>query len=557
MADPARNAAIYYADDGYNTAAAGGINGRRVAGSSFLEGFFRYAEAHEFVSVSSSQKEAQAFAARLRASGRTEPHRNIARHATARMAPVGTLYYPAGNIADECWKRQISGAASYAICGVTHTTATQAIMRGFFSMRAGPQMPWDALICTSHAVHAATLRNIELADDHLRYRFGAAAPRPLMPVIPLGIDTAAFAHDPAARAALRSRMGWTATDVAVVTLARLLPYGKFDPGPLFIALQAAQMQLKGHRLHFIACGAYADDHSRKVFTDCAAALMPDVPYHHLDGTDATARRETLSGGDIFTFPIDNVQETFGLAPVEAMAAGLPTVGSDWDGLRDTVVPEVGILVPTRTVRAAATRPEAEGYLGGRLNYAQYGNNLSALTALDVGRMTQAFVTLAEDAGLRHRMGHAGLARARALYDWAAIIPQYQDLWQEQTRLRSDHLRRGHIASGANPIGPLPMDLFASYPSDAPGLSGQLTVAADGTLARLDTILTARRYAGIGHPFEQRRTIAAILSRILDAGPDGTSVTHISRDTGYNSLTVERAAMFLLKYALITFTQSYR
>lgn len=222
-----------------------------------------------------------------------------------------------------------------------------------------------------------------------------------------------------------------------------------------------------------------------------------------------------------------------------------------------------MIVPTRTVRAAATRPEAEaeaeaeGYLGGRLNYAQYGNNLSALTALDVGRMTQAFVTLAEDAGLRHRMGQAGLARARALYDWAAIIPQYQDLWQEQTRLRSDHLRRGNRVSGANPIGPLPMDLSASYPSDAPGLSCQLKVAADGTLARLDTILTARRYAGIGHPFEQRRTLVAILSEILDAGPDGTSVTNISRHTGYNSLTVERAAMFLLKYALITFTQSHR
>ena len=38
---------------------------------------------------------------------------------------------------------------------------------------------------------------------------------------------------------------------------------------------------------------------------------------------------------------DNIQETFGLTPVEAMAAGLPCVMSDWDGYRDTVRDGVG------------------------------------------------------------------------------------------------------------------------------------------------------------------------------------------------------------------------
>ena len=33
---------------------------------------------------------------------------------------------------------------------------------------------------------------------------------------------------------------------------------------------------------------------------------------------------------------DNIQETFGIVPIEAMAAGLPVVVSDWDGYKDTV-----------------------------------------------------------------------------------------------------------------------------------------------------------------------------------------------------------------------------
>ena len=44
---------------------------------------------------------------------------------------------------------------------------------------------------------------------------------------------------------------------------------------------------------------------------------------------------------------DNMQETFGLTPIEAMAAGLPSVVSDWDGYRDTVQHrEHGFRIPT-------------------------------------------------------------------------------------------------------------------------------------------------------------------------------------------------------------------
>ena len=43
-----------------------------------------------------------------------------------------------------------------------------------------------------------------------------------------------------------------------------------------------------------------------------------------------------AAADIFLSLVDNPQETFGLAPVEAMAAGVPVVVSDWDGYRYTV-----------------------------------------------------------------------------------------------------------------------------------------------------------------------------------------------------------------------------
>ncbi len=49
---------------------------------------------------------------------------------------------------------------------------------------------------------------------------------------------------------------------------------------------------------------------------------------------------------IFTSPIDNIQETFGLTPVEAMACGVPRLSSDWDGYRDTGLEKQGFLIKT-------------------------------------------------------------------------------------------------------------------------------------------------------------------------------------------------------------------
>ena len=550
MTDPTRNAAIWYAEDGYDPDAKG-MNGRRVAGASFLKGFFRHADVSEFVSLSQGRKGAESFARKLKAdTTRDIPHRAALIGAPLRMAPVETLYFPAPNYAAECWKRQHFGMAAYAICGITHTTATRAVMQGFHELRTAPQAPWDAVICTSKAVQAASLRNIELADEHLRQRFGQLPPRPLMPVIPLGINCDDFAHDAKARTRVRKRMAWTADDIVVATLSRLLPYGKFDPAPLFIALERAQAQLpKGKRLHFVACGIYADDYSQKAFEDSAKALMPSVSYTHLDGADAKLRTETLSGADIFTFPIDNIQETFGLAPIEAMAAGLPVITSDWDGMRDTVTEDVGIRVPTQTLGPHHTRPEAWRYHHGGLSYAQYSNNLSAMTEINLPALTEAIVTLASDKTKRQAMGKAGQKRALEVYDWANIIPQMQDLWAEQSAMRRAHAEAAQNAPRPNPVAPAPTDLFQSYPSEiaAPGVC---QAVATGDTARLDQILTARRHVKIGQIFEKPEILHKVLDAIHASGKTGTDARAVAKALDINPLTIERAWMFFLKYGLI-------
>lgn len=525
------------------------MNGRRVAGASFLKGFFRHADVDEFVSVTQGEQGRTNFRTEKDKHRPKTPHRAVFEHNLRRLAPVGTMYFPAPNYAEHLWKRQAFGATNHSICGITHTTATQAVMRGMFDLRAGPQMEWDGLICTSRAVHAATIRNMEIAEDMLRVRFGSVPPRPQMPVIPLGVNCDDYTHDPHAAAAFRKRMGWNEKDVVVVTISRLLPYGKFDPGPLFIALQQAQRALEnGLRLHFVACGLFTETHSENVFQACAKALMPDVAFHHRPGDDPIARKETLSGGDIFTFPIDNVQETFGLAPIEAMAAGLPVVVSDWDGMRDTVNGEVGFRVPTLLARPAATEPEATGYLSGKLSYPQYGNRLSMITEVNVRKMTEAFVTLAKSAGLRKKMGNAGRKRAVTVYDWQAVVPLMQDFWAELAAIRKTAGQNNRFLKHSNPVAPLPGDLFSSY-STAQFDHDLTCVAFTGSLDKLELIFNARRYANLGEPAETLATLQKAAEKLIEHGSTGVTCSELATELGWNVHSVERCMLFFLKYDL--------
>ncbi len=552
------NAAIWFSPDGYDPATKG-INGRRIAGESFLRGFFAHAEADEFVSASHYPSDDAAFLKVAAYCKVTKPLRHVRLDAPDKLAPTGVLYYAAPNYAAECWRRAPHGAAAWAICGITHTTASKAVMQGIFDLRAAPQMSWDAVICTSRSVQVSLRTSMELAEAHLAIRFpGAVLPaRPLLPVIPLGIHCDDFTPDPAAGQGLRRRLGLAPTDIAVACIARLTPQEKFDPLPLFIAMEAASTDIatKDGKLHLLLCGQFREDVWRSVFINGAAALMPSVGFHLLDGGNAGERKATLSAADIFVFPIDNVQETFGLAPIEAMAAGLPLIVSDWDGMKDTVTPDTGFRIPTEMPEPGLTTYLGLRHFGGTDGYQQYLGQLSALTRIDVPALTRALVALGTNADLRARMGAAGLARARALYDWRVVIPQMQALWAEQAAMlaparQNPALRRAlaPIDAAHLPVAPAPHLYFEGYPT-TPRHPEPRRYRAVPLVSRPDVAATMalRNYAATRRLIEDPARMTAILDGLAASGSAGASVDEITATTGLPPRIVQRVLVWLLKY----------
>lgn len=553
---PATNAAIWYTADGYDPGKKG-INGRRVAGESFLRGFFAEADVDEFVSVAHAQADHAAFAEVAKAVGAMRPHRAVRLDHPRTMAPVEVLFYPAPIPAAECWRRAPHGAASWALCGITHTTATKTVMQTLFDIRSAPQMPWDAVICTSTSVQASVRRLMELAEAHLAQRFpGAPLPaRPLLPVIPLGVTCNDFQPDPALGQAMRDRIGAAPGDVVAVAVARLTPDEKFDPLPLFLAMELAAAEVRtfgGGKLHLVFCGQFPEELWSDIFAKAAAQLMPSCGYHRLDGGNPDDRKATLSGGDIFVFPIDNLQETFGLAPIEAMAAGLPVIVTDWDGMKDTVTPDVGFRIPTELPRAGLSGYVSQRYLGGTDSYVQYVSQMSAMTTFDVPAFARALVALALDPDLRARMGAMAQARARALYDWQSVIPQMQALWGEQAAMLA-HARTSASPTAAPfnpallPVGPAVEEMFAAYPTFRAAPDRRLRAATTGDRPGPRETFDLRNYAARRRLLDDPARIEAVLAAYAAAGAAGATEAEIAAATGSPVAAVGRISLWLLKY----------
>jgi D-inositol-3-phosphate glycosyltransferase len=235
-------------------------------------------------------------------------------------------------------------------------------------------------------------RVIASCRDEVRELLLLGAQRSSIDVVPCGVDTAHFTPDgPAAPRGHRPRL---------LVLGRMVPRkGVDDAIRMLVQVPAAELVVAG--------GAAAADLDRDPEARRLLELARELDVAGRVELRGAVRRAELpalirSSDVVVCLPW---YEPFGIVPLEAMACGVPVVGTAVGGLLDTVVSGVtGRLVPPRRPDLAAA----------------------------------AVHELLADHGLRADAGAAGVARMRARYTWNAVAAETEAAYQRACRHAGVH-----------------------------------------------------------------------------------------------------------------------
>lgn len=438
------NAVIRFEPDGYDLDRPW-LLGRQVAGNGFLRAAVEGRGEGALWAYTASQESAQRFTQMVREwAAEAETHWIFAGQPRKISGAGGMLYLGDPLLTPAARLRLRVGPASYSLCGVTHTISS-GVMQNIAEMLSEPVMPWDALVCTSRAALQTAKVVLEAQADFLRWRFGEgiSLPTPELPIIPLGVHCADFDFDESDRQRGRQELGIADDEFAALYVGRINFTGKAHPFPLFDGLQRAAART-GKRLVLVQCGRAFNQAIAEAYASGAAAFAPDVRFIEVDSRPDANRRNAWAAGDVFISLSDGIQETFGLTPIEAMAAGLPAIVSDWNGYRETVRDGLdGFTIPTwapdpgEPGELFAAREEVGTYTQDRYCWAA-----AATTSMEIDVLVDRLAELIARPELRRSMGESGHRRAREVYDWPKVFRQYQALWAEMTARR--------LASAANP-----------------------------------------------------------------------------------------------------------
>jgi hypothetical protein len=259
-------------------------------------------------------------------------------------------------------------------------------------------------------------------------------------------------------------LGISEDEIVFLFYGRRSFHAKANPLIMYRALEEVSKKTD-KKLVLLQAGWFANPSIEKTFKDSAMQWAPQVRSIFLDGRQPKVRREVRYACDIFISLSDNIQETFGLTPIEAMASGLPCVVSDWNGYKDTVRHGVdGYRIPTTVPsQNEAHLPFAKNHEAGLINYDLYIGQVSHSIAVDLPKCVEACLNLVENSELRNKFGQQARERVEAEFAWEKIIFRYVELFQQLDELRrgSSHIRQD---DKIHPVHHLPFENFPGYPT---------------------------------------------------------------------------------------------
>lgn len=538
------NFALYYAGDAYSTAAK--IMGRQSAGRSMMKGLARTWPEGVVAGVGPGAQGGRSMLAQLQADGFSGGVRWSQLPDMRAAVEAGTVYYPSPGPGELLHLRNRVQPDAFSVMAVTYTLSSNDALDRVAEWVLPPHRPWDALICISDCAKTLALQ----LQAEMRDWWGAQAGSmrfntSQLPVIPLGVDVPFFAPQPAQRASAREALGIRSEEVAFLFSGRLSFHAKANPAALYRALEQAAQRSP---VVCVEAGIFPNEAIAQAFVAAQKALAPTVRFIHVHGRDEECYRQAWQAADVFASLADNIQETFGLTPVEAMAAGLPVIVADWNGYKETIRDGVdGFRIPTVLPPAGVGEDLALRHALEEDSYDRYIGRTSMATVVEPRALALAVHRLATDSALRQEMGAAGLQRAQQVFDWPVVLRQYVALAAELAAIRAQAAPH-EKAPRAWPQRADPFARFAHFASAT--LRGDWPVQAlPDASARLRLLLDLSMANYVLDPrVLSRESLAAVLA-VLQTDVAHT-VNSVLQAAGQASPAGMRALMWLWKFDLV-------
>jgi D-inositol-3-phosphate glycosyltransferase len=421
-----------------------------------------------------------------------------------------------------------------------HALSYPSYLDSFFApLVLARSQPYDAVVCTSYAARDAFKSLLGICAESLALfaggplRFGGQ-----LRVIPLGVDTDLFR--PRDKGDVRHQLQLPPNAFVLLWVGRLSPGTKADLIPLLRAYRRLRERNPDRETLLVLVGPDPEDYARTLETYAVSSGL---------GSSFRLERPTPrdpihlwhSAADVFVSPVDNVQETFGVAAIEAMASGVPQVVSDWDGHRDTVVHgKTGFRIPTFWAPCDAEAVARWALWGDVLGSQAL---LAQTVACDLGDLVRYLELLLRSPELCATMSETSRARAIAEFGWPVIVQRYAQCWRELVESSN-----GFAPPTPKPMGILPafFRAFSSYPSCV--LSGESRVRISVEARTEDS--QAPLYHGI-RP-NNARGLDVVFSTLAARGGEMTldALSAVLAANEYDASEVLRLVLVGVKYGLL-------
>lgn len=316
----------------------------------------------------------------------------------------------------------------YPVTATVHVLSYQVVLGGWIlPMLLGDVQACDALISTTHSCRRALENLIEHVRCSLRELKGVELPfHGRLPVIPISVDIEAF--QPRDKCAARKSLGLPQEAFLLGWVGRVSAIDKADLVPLLQVFSRLVQVNPNRPLRLLIAGG-GTEAALQALRGCAYELGMLERVLWLQPLPPEKRAQVFAALDLFTSPADNVQETAGITPLEALASGVPQVVSDWDGYRETVEHGItGFLVPTLWTECDSGLGRGAGLYD---NYNLMDHfAIAQSVVVNQEAYQDALQCLIDHPELLRSMSEASRRRALALFHPQRVVNLHEDLWED-------------------------------------------------------------------------------------------------------------------------------